>query len=228
MGILEERVKLSLLVNGNGLADNYKNNCLHLMDKITKSDLEYKAINVSDIKSGGFYFIQYKDKSTWMQWSPVFIVNWKKFDNRIILFGVNLNFIPIELRISIFDPYFAEEFFEKDTFLKVDYNGMYNELLKWGFEYSLIEYNAIQVKMVHKINMDNVPRFLVSGHPLTKYNPDKLIQIWSKKIETREKRHNEMMTALVSDFYNLDKEIDSKYSALKKHILRIQNSLKNF
>jgi hypothetical protein len=228
MGILEERVKLSLLVNGNGLADNYKNNCLYLMDKITKSDDEYKAINVSDIKSGGFYFIQYKDKSTWMQWSPVFIVNWKKFDNRIILFGVNLNFIPIELRISIFDPYFIEEFFENDTFLKVDYNGMYNELLKWGFEYSLIEYNAIQVTMVHKINMYNVPRFLVSGHPLTKYNPDKLIQIWSKKIETREKRHNEMMTALVSDFYNLNKEIDSKYSALKKHILRIQNSLKNF
>ena len=30
------------------------------------------------------------------------------------------------------------------------------------------------------------------------------------------------------DFYNLDKEIDSKYSDLKKHILRIQNSLKNF
>ena len=40
MGILEERVKLSLLVNGNGLADNYKNNCLHLMDKITKSDAQ--------------------------------------------------------------------------------------------------------------------------------------------------------------------------------------------
>ena len=228
MGLLDDKVKLSLLVNGNGLADNYKNNALYLMDKVTKTDDEYQAINVSDIDTGSFYFIQYKDKSTWMQWSPVFIVNWKKFDNRIILFGVNLNFIPIELRISIFDPYFAEEFFEKDTFLKVDYNGMYNELLKWGFEYSLIEYNAIQVKMVHKINMDNVPRFLVSGHPLTKYNPDKLIQIWSKKIETREKRHNEMMTALVSDFYNLNKEIDSKYSALKKHILRIQNSLKNF
>jgi hypothetical protein len=228
MGILQERVKLSLLVNGNGIAENYKNNCLHLIDRITKSDQDYTAIDVKDIKSGYFYFIQYKDPSNWMRWSPVFLVDWKKFDNKIILFAVNLNFIPLELRVSIFDPYFKEETFETNQFIKSSYNGMYNELLKWGFEYSLVEYNAIQINMIHRINMDFVPRFLISGHPLTKYDPDKLIQIWCKKIETREKRHNEMMTAIVSDFYNINKEINSKYDALKKHIQRIQNSLRNF
>ncbi len=72
MGILQERVKLSLLVNGNGIAENYKNNCLHLIDRITKSDQDYTAIDVKDIKSGYFYFIQYKDSSNWMKWSPVF------------------------------------------------------------------------------------------------------------------------------------------------------------
>ena len=228
MGDLEERVKLSLMVNGSDLADNYKKNCLHLMDKITKTDIDYKAIKVSDIDSGNFYFFQYKDPSTWMQWSPVFVVDWKKIDNKIIIFGVNFNFIPLELRVGIFDPFFTHKNFLEDVPLKVTYKGMYEELLKWGFEYSLVEYNAIQISSVHKIHMDFVPRFLMSGHPLAKYDPKKLLQIWQKKIETRDQRHNEMMTALISDFYAADANMSNKYQVLKGHIQRIQNSLKRF
>ena len=138
MGALEERVKLSLLVHGNGLEDNFKNNSLELMDKWSKSDDMYKAINVTDIKVGGFYFLQYKDPSNWMKYSPLFVVDYKKFDNKIIIFGVNLNFIPLQIRSAIFDPYFKDEFFEDDTFLKVTYDGMYKELIKWGFEYALM------------------------------------------------------------------------------------------
>jgi len=228
MGLLDDRVKLSLLVNGNGLADNYKNNCLYLMDKITKSSKEYTAIGINDIKPGSFYFIQYVDPSNWMAWSPVFIVDWKKFDNKIVVFAVNFNFIPLEVRTVIFDPYFVEKNFKDGIPLKVNYKGMYDELLKWGFEYSLVEYNAIQIKMIHRIDMDEVPRFLMSGHPLTKYDPQKLIQIWTKKLETRDQRHNEMMNSLISDFYEMDGKIKEKYVALKGHIQRIQNSLRRF
>lgn len=228
MGLLDDKVKLSLLVNGNGLADNYKNNALYLMDKVTKTDDEYQAINVSDIDTGSFYFIQYKDPSKWMQWSPVFVVDWKKFDNKIIIFGVNFNFIPLEVRTVIFDPYFSEKNFTDNIPLKVNLKGMYSELLKWGFEYSLVEYNAIQINMVHRISMNSVPRFLMSGHPIVKYDPQKLVQIWTKKLETRDQRHNEMMNSLISDFYEMDGKIKEKYNVLKGHIQRIQNSLRRF
>ncbi len=228
MGLLDDRVKLSLLVNGNGLPDNYKNNALYLMEKITKSDKEYTAINVTDIKVGSFCFIQYQDPSNWMKWSPVFIVDSKKFDNKIVIFGVNLNFIPLEIRTVIFDPYFIEKNFDINLPLKVNYKGMYDELLKWGFEYSLVEYNAIQIRMVHQIEMNSVPRFLMSGHLLTKYDPQKLIQIWTKKLETRDQRHNEMMNSLISDFYEMDGKIKEQYQVLKGHIQRIQNSLRRF
>ena len=228
MGLLDDRVKLSLLVNGNGLPDNYKNNSLYLMEKITKSDKEYTAINVSDIDTGNFYFMQYKDPSNWMQWSPVFVVDWKKFDNKVVIFGVNFNFIPLEIRTVIFDPYFMEKNFTENIPLKVDLKGMYSELLKFGFEYSIVEYNAIQIRVVHQIEMNSVPRFLMSGHPLTKYDPQKLIQIWTKKLESRDQRHNEMMNSLISDFYEMDGKIKEQYQVLKGHIQRIQNSLRRF
>lgn len=228
MGFLDEKVKLSLLTGGNGLADNYKNNSLKLMDNLSKTSDDFKAINVTDIKSGNFYFIQYKDPSNWMKWSPIFLVDWKKFGNQIILRGVNFNFIPLEIRVAIFDQYIDEKIFDGDLPLKVDWQGMYNELLKWGFEYALVEYNAIQIILTHKVSMNYLPKFLMSGHPLNKYDPDKLIQIWTKKLETRDKRHNEMMNALLSDFYDMKGEIKEQYDALKGHIQRIQLSLRRF
>jgi CRP-like cAMP-binding protein len=55
------------------------------------------------MSKGGFYFIHYKDDSNWMRYSPVFVVDFKKFNNIIMIMGVNFNFIPIEVRETIFD-----------------------------------------------------------------------------------------------------------------------------
>ena len=46
MGELSERVKLSLLVNGNGIPDNFKNNSLYFYDKYQKTspDASYRGI----------------------------------------------------------------------------------------------------------------------------------------------------------------------------------------
>ena len=80
MAELLERVKLSLLVNGNGIVENFKNNSLFFYDKYRKSDKDVESINIRDIYPGGFYFFTYKDDSNWMRFAPVFIVDFKKFD----------------------------------------------------------------------------------------------------------------------------------------------------
>lgn len=228
MGALQDKVDLSLLVYGNGVADNFKNNSLYFYDKYQKSDKEIPSINVKDIKLGGFYFLHYLDDSNWMRLSPIFACDYRKFSNQVILFGVNFNFIPLEVRVSIFDKFITEEDFEKDTLLKVDYAGVYRELLKYGFEYAITEYNLIQVKFVHKISMNMVPRFLYSQHPINKYDPKKLYEIWSAKISGREKRHQEMSSALIKDFYQASDDILENYDVLRKHILRIQRSLDKY
>jgi hypothetical protein len=228
MGELTERVKLSLLVNGDGIVDNFKNNSLYFFEKYQKSDDLVKNIKVEDIFPGGFYFFHYLDDSNWMQFSPVFVADYRKFSNKIILLCVNFNFVPLEIRVMIFDKYITEEDFEKDNYLVVDYEGMYSELQRLGFEYALMEFNSIQIKFVHKIKLDLVPRFLYAQHPKNVYDPKKLIQIWEAKINTRNERHKEMMLSTISDFYDINKEISDKYNVLNEHVKRIRRSITKY
>lgn len=228
MGVLQDKVDLSLLVYGNGIAENFKNNSMFFYEKYQKSDKLVTSVAVSDIQIGGFYFLQYLDDSNWMQYSPIFTTDFRKFNNMIILFGVNFNFIPLEVRVSIFDKFITEENFEKDTPLKADYQGAYKELLKFGFEYAMVEYNLIQVKYVHKISIDVVPRFLYAQHPKNKYDPNKLMQIWNAKIGEKSERNKEMMASMLSDFYDIKGEIKDQYKVLKDHIQRIQKSVEKY
>ncbi len=228
MAELLERVKLNLLVNGNGIVENFKNNSLFFYEKYNQSSKDVQSINVKDIYPGGFYFFHYKDDSNWMKFSPVFVVDFKKFDDKLILFVVNFNFIPIEIRVMIFDKYITSDDFDKDRLLKVDYNGMYNELRKLGFEYSLIEFNAIQLVRVHKISLELLPRFLYSQHPINKYDPNKLNEIWVAKIGKRDERHKEIMASTLNEFYDVNTEISDKYNVMKDHIKRLQTSLTKY
>jgi len=228
MGELVDRIGLRILVDGDGLADNFKNNSLYFYDKYQKSDKDVRAVGVNDILPGNFYHFHYLDSSNWMMFSPVFVTNFKKISNQIIIFGVNFNFIPLEVRAYLFDNFMIEEDFEKDRSLKVNYDGMYSELIKYGFEYALVEYNALQIKMVHRIEMGSVPRFLISAHPKNKYDPGKLFDIWQVKLKDKDKRNQEIMNSTIDDFFDTKGEINEKYVVLKKHIQRIQTNLRKF
>jgi hypothetical protein len=228
MGELSERVKLSLLVNGNGVVENFKNNSIYFYEKYQKSDELVKNIKVENVFPGGFYFFHYADNSNWMKWSPVFVADFKKFSNKIVLLCVNFNFIPLEVRVMVFDKYITEKDFEQDKYLVVNYEGMYSELQRLGFEYALMEFNSIQLISVHKIKMEMVPRFIYSQHPKNVYDPKKLIQIWEAKIESRNERHKEIMLSSLDEFYDINKEISDKYDVLQNHIKRIRSSVKRW
>ena len=229
MGYLTELVKLNLLVYGNNEVDCFKNNSMYFLDKYQKSDDSVKAVKLTDIKSGGFYFLHYLDDSNWLKYSPVFVIDFKKFDNQIVLFCVNLNFIPLKVRVMLFDPYIKEgDFLKKNFFLKVNYDAMYKELKKYSFQYALMEYNVSQIKIVHKIEIDMLPRFLYSQHPQAKYDPKKLMEIWTKKFSEQDARDKEMMQSDIKEFYDTNKEISDKYDLLKGHIDRLQKSAKKY
>jgi hypothetical protein len=146
----------------------------------------------------------------------------------IVILGVNFNFIPLEVRAAIFDRYITKNDMEKNNLLKVNHEGMYKALLEYGYEYALVEYNLSQVKSVHMINMSLSPQFLYSGYPINVYDPKKLYEIWKKKLQNREKRHQEMMKSIISDFYDISNEIDENYNVLRKHIDRIRKSYEKY
>lgn len=228
MAELIEQIKLNNLVYGNGIADNYKNNSMFFYEKYSKSDKLVTNIRPGQMQMGGFYFIHYLDDSKWMGYSPIFTVDFKKFGDMIVILAINLNFIPIEVRATIFDQFVKKEDLENDNLLPVTYDGAYRELLKYGFEYAIVEYNLKQVKTVHKINMSQVPRFLYSGHPINKYDPKKLYEIWKAKIGDKSKRDQEMSASLISDFFEASDEILKNYDVLKNHIQRLQRSVEKY
>lgn len=225
MAELLERVKLNLLVNGNGIVENFKNNSLFFYEKYNQSTPDVLAISTTDIYPGGFYFFHYLDDSNWMKYSPVFVCDFKQHQNYMITYGLNFNFIPLRVRSSIFEKFISEKDFEQNRTLAVDFKGIYNELRKYGFEYAIVEYNSINLKLVHRINLDILPRFLYSAHPKNKYDPSKLYEIWSVKIKTRDKRHQEIILSTLDEFLDIKNEISEKYEVLRGHIKKLRDSL---
>jgi hypothetical protein len=228
MSSLKERVKLSRLVFGTDIVDYYRNNTLYMYDKYSKTDDDCKAIAKEDIQIGGFYHLHYLDDSNWMRWSPIFCCDYRKFSNMIVILGVNFNFIPLELRDDIFDKFITEKNFAANDVLEVNFKGMYTELLKYGFEYSIQEYNVAQIKLVHRISLELLPRFLYSSYPKNTYDPKKLLEIWETKLETKDQRHKEIITSILSDFYKVREEISEKYDALRGHIERLRTSYEKY
>lgn len=228
MADLLERIKLNNLVYGKDIFDNFKNNSLYFYDKYQKSDDLVTSIPFGKITFGSFYFFHYQDESNWMGYAPVFTVEFKKFNNLIVVIALNLNFIPLEVRSLIFDPFILPEDFEKDRDLKVDYEGIYNELKKYGYEWALMEFNLSQMVSVHRINMSQVPRFLYSQHPINKYDPKKLWEIWKAKLGKRKERDQELSKVVLDEFYDLSKDITDNFDQLKGRIQRIQRNLQKF
>lgn len=223
-----DKLNLSLLVNGNGIVENFKNNSLFFYEAYQTSSESIENIPISNIYPGNFYFFHYYDDSNWMQYSPVFVVDFKKFQDKIILIAVNFNFIPIELRVKLFDKFIIEKDIEEERSLAVDFAGMYTELLKIGFEYSLVEYNSAQIKFVHKISLSILPRFLYHQHPINKYDPNKLMSIWEAKLSGREQRHKEIMLMTLDEMYKIESDISEKYQQMAGHIKRIQKSIQKY
>lgn len=229
MGHLLELVELNNLVYGKDVADAYKQNCLYFYQKYTRTDESVKAVRIGDIEPGLFYFLHYKDDSAWMKYSPVFVIDFKKFAGRVIINCVNMNFLPLNVRVMLFDPYIREEDFENPNFyIKAKYDVLYKELRKYMFQWSVMEFSADQITLAHRISFKELPRFIYSGHPMAKYDPGKLVQIWKAKQKDMDARDQEMMQANVKDFFDVDKEISEKYQQLRGHIQRLQKSNRKY
>lgn len=222
MGYLIEKTDLN---NGDGLAENFKKNSIELVGMYSKSSDDVQNVRIANIKSGGFYHLTCVNESNWMRNSPVFIVDYRKVADKIIFFGVNLNFIPLEVRILFFDKFISEKDYEKNNFIKATFDGVYSELRSIGFEYALMEFDASKIIFAHKISMYILPKFLISAHPTNKYDPKKLFSIWQSKIEKQAERDSDMKKVLLDDLYDVRKEINEKYDSLKNHIMRLRRNL---
>ena len=224
MGNLVDQIKLESKGN---IPQYYKDNTVMLYNKYKSPDELVKPIPVKKMSEGLFYFLMYQDESNWMQYSPIFFVDWKEFGDMIIGYGVNMNFIPLEHRAALFDN-IIRDLDNEDQVRGMSFEGMYKQLLRMGYEYALVEYDMRRIVQCYHISVKILPKFLYSSYPKNKYDPKKLYDIWAKKLAGREQRHQEIIKQLATDFYKTTEEIEMKYDELSDHMKRVQRNHKKF
>lgn len=224
--VVDERMGGDVTDNG-VLVPYFRQSSEFMYNKYKRPDEYCEAINLSSISKGYFYFFMYADESNWMQLAPVFLCDWKKFDNKIIGYGVNFNFIPIQYRVAIFDK-IINNLTDDNQLSSVNFESMYKILLSVGYEYAIVEFDMSRMKRVYKISYSILPEFLCHTHPAIKYDPINLYNIWKKKLETKADRHQEMIKLIADEFYNVTGEISDKYKELKSHINRLSRNNSKF
>ena len=227
MGVLRDKISFE---SKNNLLKFYETSTMELFNLYKNPDQSLITTqNPSNLHSGNFYFLFYKDDSNWMQYSPIFFIDFKVVKNYTIGYAINMNFIPFEIRVSFFDNLIKD--LEDDTLglSGINFESMYKQLLKIGYEYSIVEYNLESIVGAYSINNRILHKFLYSSHPsMGVYDPDNLYKLWLKKLETKEKRHQEVIKQLTSDLFEAVDYIDGKYDELSSHIKRFQKNIKKY
>lgn len=217
MGYFNEKYKLSLLLNGNGVLDNYVNNTNYFYSQYQKTSKDILSIKMEQMFIGYFYFILNNiDSEPYMKYCPIFVVDFRKVNNIIVVFAINFNIIPVDIRPYIVDEMIDKNIFDNNQRVDITYEKAYNILLKYGFEYSIVEYLPQDIVRVHKISMNILPRFICSGYPIVKYDHRKLYNIWMNALKTRDKRYNEMKYKLVSELEIVKKNMNENYNNFTK------------
>jgi len=208
----------------------FKDNSMFFL-KQWQTPTQVDAVSPTKMFNGQFYFYLYLDESNWMKFSPLFFIDMKIFDNRTIYYGINMNFLPLEVRIIFFDHFINNLDDDRQLMNKVSFKDAYNSLLAPsfkpaipGWEYSLVEYDARRIISAYKIPISLWHKFIYSQHPKNIYDPNKLYEIWVKKLETKQERHQAIITQLASDYFDAKIEINEENNILKNHIMRLQRN----
>lgn len=227
MGVLKAQVDIEM--KGIDVVKYYKDNVQLLYNLYSNPDGSkgVEEINISDMHTGGFFFMHYMDESNWMQYSPIMFIDTKEFENRIIGYAINFNFIPFEYRIALFDKY-LNDLVDNYQLSSITFENAYKMLLEIGYEYAIVEYDMKRVERVFSIDLSILSKFLYSSYPTNKYDPNKLYSIWLKKLETREKRHQELIASTVEEFFDMEQNISDSFEALENHVKRLQRNMRKF
>ena len=229
MGILKKEIEK---LSKGDVPEYYKQNTMFFYNLYKSPDNDIvTSIPMSKITQGGIYFLYYKDMSNWMQLSPILCLETK---NKRIVFGVNFNFLPLDIRLNLFDDLVRNLDKNNDNsngqppFMGINFEMIYKKLIKLGFEYAIVEYEIGRIMRVFDIKYSALPTWLYSQHPKNKYDPIKLYDIWAKKLKNRPERHKEMITKIVTDFYDIKDDLIEQSSALKNHFKRLKANEEKF
>lgn len=186
-----------------------------LRDSLAKPSLEeFLPVNRSGIRLGRFYFIMYDlaGKSTKLEkLVPCFTVDFRQYPTWNSLYVVNTNFLPYEFRNRLFDNMLRRydtrlyDDFDKPKVAdqltyEFKYKDFYEELKRFGFEWSLRELVTSKIDKAYEIHTARYAEILnINSTKLTGIDEKAIEKIWKAKIRKQAIREQELLKELSGD-----------------------------
>lgn len=234
---LKDKIKKQFDANGSNM---YGMNTEVITDGLNKGTDDIVPVNLSQLEKGKFYFVFYdlSGKSSKMeQFNPIFLIDWNDQDSTRYIYGVSINFIPVSIRTVFFNSLcnFNIDIMENNTevkmdkqsaFANIDFANIYKLLYAIGFEWSIRKFDCKLVNNVFEISSNILPTFItMSTAQLTGVDDGKLIEIWRKKINEQEIRHNMMIKEILGDYKSMEKELKAAYVSVDTKNTNLEKSL---
>ncbi len=207
-----------------------------LLGKIRNNDNKFMKNTPSNIKVGGFYFMTYDlraiNKSSKLeQLVPFLLVDYNPSVDKRVLWIMNLNFIPLNIKEAFFTKLLQKfnNVLDNNTKKKyvteelplpnINYDNMWDELIKFGIDYSLREVRIELIKDLYSVSTDNL-HFLttLNTQALTGVDEKKLAEIWIAKLknESLEERIDEKKVK--ADYESIIKELQETFKFLDEKL----------
>jgi len=233
-----QKVKEQYLEQGNNL---YLNNAEFISEKINNnSDTDILPVSIKSIQKGKFYFMFYdlSGKSSNMEkYNPILAIDWFDLNQTRYLYGVSLNFMPVNIRVSFFNILFNNNIttYEENEFKntidetpldQINFTNVYKLLFSIGFEWTIRKFDVQKINKTYNISTSIIDKFItMSTYKFTGVPDDKLVDIWRTKIVKQSERQQKLIKELLNDYEEIKKELTSKYQSLDDRNENLNNSL---
>jgi hypothetical protein len=211
-----ERFKLE----GTNIYENSYNNIIDVLNN--NDDIFVNDISVNTIIPGKFYFMLYDingKTSNIEKFNPILAVDWIDRNGTRMLYGLSINFIPVAIRIQLFNNIFNfnisvfnnnenEKVSKQQELVNINFLNIYNLTKSIGFEWAIREFDLRLVNKLTDISFNLLSDFItMSTHKFTGVDDGKLMEIWMSKINKQDERETELIKKLLGDYDKMNDEL---------------------
>lgn len=192
-----------------------------------------------DLRVGGFAFMLYDltgKTSRMEQYSPVLIVDQRQVLTKRYVWGLSMNFIPVNTRVVFFDQLLnnyektlkdnakVTDVSKERVLTGVSFEAVYRLLQAIGYEYALRQFDITLINQFYNVSTNFLDMFMTfDTQRFTGVDEGKLLEIWMAKLEKQEQRHQEMMIKLYTDYDEMAKTLSNE---LKDSASAVKNMAK--
>lgn len=211
---------------------------LGLKNKPNMSDM--MEISQKDLVPGRFYLIKYDFNGNYI-WCPILVLEYKVINNKHILYGLNLEYLPPRYKIQIFNVIFKN--YTKELNLNYDINiaknerplkflnfkNIYNMLKSHKMEYAIDAYTIKDIQGQTKIIQSFICSFKISPQFLLAdfkhMNKNNMLLKLNNVVEDETK---EKLKSIIEQYSKIIEEYQADSLQYHKNVAKFRNKLKIF